>query len=227
MFKRFIKVSILISLAILTDYLGGEAVAGVKLKEIGTTHWDSTNTSVTHETGFTALPGGGRYYGGNFYFFEHQGTWWSASEYNTDCVWLRTVNSRENKFGSGYSYSEMGFSVRCVKDLKIYLKKVPSLGIILYLCIKIKISMERIFAKSTLREFWEKFPDSELYLKTWYDTAMSSDWKSPSDVKQTYANASILKNSRIVFNIKGNSYRMVAKFNYEKTMDIYSVHWIT
>jgi len=76
--------------------------------------------------------------------------------------------------------------------------------------------MERIFAKSTLREFWEKFPDSEQYLKTWYDTAMSSNWKSPLDVKQTYANASILKNIRIVFNIKGNSYRLVAKFNFEK-----------
>lgn len=76
--------------------------------------------------------------------------------------------------------------------------------------------MERIFAKSTLREFWEKYPDSEKYLKTWYDTAMSSNWKSPMDVKRTYANASILKESRIVFNIKGNSYRLVAKFNFEK-----------
>jgi len=76
--------------------------------------------------------------------------------------------------------------------------------------------MERIFAKSTLRDFWEKHPDSEQYLKTWFDTALSSAWKSPNDVKQTYANASILKDSRIVFNIKGNSYRLVAKFNYEK-----------
>ena len=76
--------------------------------------------------------------------------------------------------------------------------------------------MDRIFAKSTLREFWEKFPDSEQYLKTWYDTAMSSNWKSPNDVKRTYANASILKESRIVFNIKGNSYRLVAKVNFEK-----------
>jgi mRNA interferase HigB len=45
---------------------------------------------------------------------------------------------------------------------------------------------------------------------------MNSDWKTPGDVKQTYANASILKDRRIVFNIKGNSYRLVAKFNYEK-----------
>jgi mRNA interferase HigB len=76
--------------------------------------------------------------------------------------------------------------------------------------------MERIFAKSTLKEFWELYPDSEQYLKTWYDTAMSTDWKTPNDVKQTYANASILKDSRIVFNIKGNSYRLVVKFNFEK-----------
>ena len=76
--------------------------------------------------------------------------------------------------------------------------------------------MERIFAKSTLRLFWEKYPDSEQYLKTWYDTAMGSDWRTPTDVKKGYANASILKGSRIVFNIKGNAYRLVAKFNYEK-----------
>jgi len=76
--------------------------------------------------------------------------------------------------------------------------------------------MKRIFAKSTLRDYWEKHADSEQYLKTWYDTAMNANWKSPSDVKNTYASASILKNSRIVFNIKGNSYRLIAKFNYEK-----------
>jgi len=45
---------------------------------------------------------------------------------------------------------------------------------------------------------------------------MNSDWKTPNDVKKTYVNASILKNSRIVFNIKGNSYRLVTKFNFEK-----------
>jgi mRNA interferase HigB len=76
--------------------------------------------------------------------------------------------------------------------------------------------MERIFSKSTLRVFWEKHADSEQYLKTWYDTAMNTEWKPPSDIKQMYANASILKDSRIVFNIKGNSRRLVAKVNFEK-----------
>jgi len=76
--------------------------------------------------------------------------------------------------------------------------------------------MERIFAKSSLREFWKSHPDSEQYLKTWYDTAMSSSWKTPNEVKQTYRNASILREGRIVFNIKGNDYRLVVKFNFEK-----------
>jgi mRNA interferase HigB len=76
--------------------------------------------------------------------------------------------------------------------------------------------MERIFAKSTLREYWEKHPETEQYLKTWYDTAMNSDWRTPNEVKQTYVNASILKDSRIVFNIKGNAYRLVVKFNFDK-----------
>lgn len=78
--------------------------------------------------------------------------------------------------------------------------------------------MERIFAKSTLRTFWEKYPESEQYLKTWYDTAMNSEWSTPADVKKSYASASILKDSRVVFNIKGNAFRLVAKFNFEKQL---------
>lgn len=76
--------------------------------------------------------------------------------------------------------------------------------------------MKRIIAKSSLREYWEKHSDSEQYLKTWYETAKNADWKSPNDVKRTYINASILKEGRVVFNIKGNSYRLIVKFNYEK-----------
>lgn len=61
-----------------------------------------------------------------------------------------------------------------------------------------------------------KHPDSEQYLKTWYETAKTASWKSPQDVKKTYANASISKEGRMVFNIKGNDYRLIVKFNYEK-----------
>jgi mRNA interferase HigB len=76
--------------------------------------------------------------------------------------------------------------------------------------------MKRILAESTLRQFWETYPDSEQYLKTWYYTALNTGWKSPNDVKETYTNAIILKNGRIVFNIKGNSYRLVVRFNFKK-----------
>ena len=76
--------------------------------------------------------------------------------------------------------------------------------------------MNRIIAKSTLKEFWEKYPDSEQYLKTWYENAKILNWNSPNDIKNTYVNASILKDSRVVFNIKGNSYRLIVKFNFEK-----------
>lgn len=76
--------------------------------------------------------------------------------------------------------------------------------------------MKRIVAKSALREFWMKHPDSEQYLKTWYDSAKNSNWQSPNEIKQTYIGASILKNGRVVFNIKGNSYRLIVKFNFEK-----------
>jgi len=76
--------------------------------------------------------------------------------------------------------------------------------------------MKRIIAKRTLREFWIKHANTEQYLKTWYETAKNSKWNSPNDVKNTYMNASILKNNRVVFNIKGNSYRLIVKFNYLK-----------
>jgi mRNA interferase HigB len=74
--------------------------------------------------------------------------------------------------------------------------------------------MKRIIAKKTLREFWEKHADSEQYLKTWHETTKNSNWNSPNDVKKTYINTSILKDSRVVFNIKGNSYQLIVKFNY-------------
>jgi mRNA interferase HigB len=76
--------------------------------------------------------------------------------------------------------------------------------------------MERIFSKGTLRAYWEQYPETEQHLKVWYETVHKSTWKSPADVKATFANASILKEGRVVFNIKGNSFRLVAKINYEK-----------
>ncbi len=76
--------------------------------------------------------------------------------------------------------------------------------------------MKRILTRRALKEFWEKYPDSEQYLKTWYEITKVADWKSPNEIKKSYASASILKGNRVVFNIKGNKYRLIVKFNYQR-----------
>lgn len=67
----------------------------------------------------------------------------------------------------------------------------------------------RVIAKSTLRLFWEKYSDAEVPLKTWYKIVEKSNWKNTHEIKNTYGNASIVGNNRVVFNIKGNDYRIV------------------
>src|SRR5690554_5686681 len=97
----------------LTDYLGGTSVAGGKLKETGTTHWNSPNTGATNETGFTALPGGYRYdYGtfddigyGGFDDIGYGGFWWSATERDATSAWDRGMS-----YGDSYVYRNYGFS---------------------------------------------------------------------------------------------------------------------
>jgi len=74
----------------------------------------------------------------------------------------------------------------------------------------------RVIAKKILREFWEKHGDAEEQLKTWHREALKANWKSPSEIKSQYAKASILKSGRVVFNICGNSYRLIVKINYER-----------
>jgi mRNA interferase HigB len=73
----------------------------------------------------------------------------------------------------------------------------------------------RVIAKPALGAFWEKHPDAEQSLKSWYHEAIKAEWKSPADIKLLYRSASILKKSRVVFNISGNKYRLVVKVEYE------------
>ena len=73
----------------------------------------------------------------------------------------------------------------------------------------------RIIARSNLREYWQKHPDTEQPLKAWFDDACRANWQSPSDIKEVYANASIIANNRVVFNIKGNNYRLIIHIRYE------------
>lgn len=73
----------------------------------------------------------------------------------------------------------------------------------------------RVIAISTLRQFWEMHPDAEQPIKAWFDETSKATWTQPSDVKAHYGNSSILKNRRVVFNIKGNDYRLIVAIAYK------------
>jgi len=100
----------------LTTFLGGESVAGGKLKETGITHWPSPNTEATNESDFTALPSGYRDLNGEFSFFHSFGYWWSSTESTTTYAILRFVYSSFSNVYNGGSYMQNGFSVRCLQD---------------------------------------------------------------------------------------------------------------
>ena len=72
----------------------------------------------------------------------------------------------------------------------------------------------RIIARRVLREFWEQHPDAEQSLRAWHRDVQGAVWNSPADIKRTYANASIVGQNRVIFNIRGNRYRLVAAINY-------------
>ena len=72
----------------------------------------------------------------------------------------------------------------------------------------------RIIAKKALREFWERQPAAKGPLLAWYREVEREDWATPADVKAKYRSASIIGSERVVFNIKGNDYRLVVRINY-------------
>ncbi len=74
----------------------------------------------------------------------------------------------------------------------------------------------RVFSKRTLREFWERHADAERSLRSWYQDADDADWDTPAAVRAQFANASIIAGNRVVFNIKGNDYRLVVNINYRR-----------
>jgi len=79
----------------------------------------------------------------------------------------------------------------------------------------------RVIAKKILREFWNDHSDCEQQLKSWFLEAVKAKWKNTKEIKQEYASASFLGDNRVVFNIKGNHYRLIVKINYD-----YQMVWI-
>lgn len=72
----------------------------------------------------------------------------------------------------------------------------------------------RIVAISQLKTFWQKYPDSEQSLLAWIDEVKKANWQTPADIKGQFRHASVLKSRRVVFNIKGNDYRLVVAVAY-------------
>ena len=79
----------------------------------------------------------------------------------------------------------------------------------------------RIIAKKILREFWTKHSDCEQQLLAWYQETSKAVWKNTKNIKRDYPSASFLADNRVVFNIKGNHYRLIVKINYD-----YQMLWI-
>ena len=100
----------------LTTSLGGETVAGGKLREKGTTHWEKPNDGATNGSGFTTLPGGYRNNHGAFANIGFFGFWWSATEYVPTAAWCRTMGCVGSEVLRIYSIKKNGYSVRCIKD---------------------------------------------------------------------------------------------------------------
>ena len=96
--------------------MGGESAAGGKLKEIGTTHWETPNTGANNESGFTALPGGYcGYNSGTFSQIGESGNWWSSTEENSNSAWSWLLLYNYSGLQRHSNYKNNGFSVRCIK----------------------------------------------------------------------------------------------------------------
>jgi uncharacterized protein (TIGR02145 family) len=102
---------------VLSDYLGGESVAGGKMKSTGMQYWQASNTGATNESGFSGLPGGLRVgFDGHFSSVNYSGFWMSASESDAEGAWYRRLDG-SNAGIDRFSYSKIaGFTVRCLMD---------------------------------------------------------------------------------------------------------------
>jgi uncharacterized protein (TIGR02145 family) len=105
-----------VELTTLQTFLGGEIVAGGKLKETGTAHWLTPNTSATNEKGFTALPGGYRIPSGTFGLMGNTGYWWSSTQENINYAWYFYIYYGNANLTELDHEKHCGSSVRCLED---------------------------------------------------------------------------------------------------------------
>jgi uncharacterized protein (TIGR02145 family) len=100
----------------LQTFLGGEGLAGGKLKEAGSAHWITPNIGATNESGFTALPSGSRSYDGIYDLGGTWGYWWSSTESSTSIAVARSMYFDNSGVYRDFVNKRYGFSVRCLRD---------------------------------------------------------------------------------------------------------------
>jgi uncharacterized protein (TIGR02145 family) len=98
----------------LSEYLGGDAIAGGKLKETGTSHWNTPNTGATDEVGFTGRPGG--YQLTSIVTIGTYGGWWSSAEHDINNALVISMNYNNTYLNSNYNSKKSGSSIRCIRD---------------------------------------------------------------------------------------------------------------
>jgi uncharacterized protein (TIGR02145 family) len=103
--------------ATLTSYLGGDSVAGAKMKEAGTSHWNSPNKGADNSSGFTGLPSGMRHSNGSFDYMGLYAYWWSSTPNNASTAWMRPLSYTSIDAGrSSFFNKRDGFCVRCIQN---------------------------------------------------------------------------------------------------------------
>jgi uncharacterized protein (TIGR02145 family) len=100
----------------LTNSLGGQAIAGAKMKSFGTLYWLSSNTEADNSSGFSATSGGMRHRNGTYQLIGANGQWWSSTPFNATSAWNRLMTSDDIDVEVIASRKEYGFSVRCLRD---------------------------------------------------------------------------------------------------------------
>jgi uncharacterized protein (TIGR02145 family) len=101
---------------VLSNYIGGEKMAGNRLKESDTTHWAYPNDGADDRYGFSALPGGQRLSTGEFYDIRYWGNWWSATKTDTTTAWSRQLQTCHSYISRNNYAKNTALSVRCAKD---------------------------------------------------------------------------------------------------------------
>jgi uncharacterized protein (TIGR02145 family) len=166
----------------LSTYLGGESIASGKMKETGTSHWLSPNLEATNESGFTALPGGARYFDGTFDLLGQYSQWWSSSQYSIDNGFLRYLAFDNGSVTSNSDSKQSGLSLRCFREIIIETEAAinDSLNICyskLYDYIKFAYLFDAVYSNNTTSpgSFWNDIynhtqsPTNEKVLRLWSD----------------------------------------------------------